>query len=170
MRAMRRNVALAVVLLGTAALVALVLGHRRSPTDVERIRALFDDAARAAEGKRIGDVVRDLSEQFEGEGLDRRGAKQLVAVHVLRGSWVSVIVTGASIDVQGDAASAVVDVALSQGGKGRTLAELLPEQATLHRFACRLAREREGWKVTAATWRAISLDDAAAGPPSPAPP
>jgi hypothetical protein len=30
-----------------------------------------------------------VSEGFEGQGLDKRAAKQLVAAHVLRGTWVS---------------------------------------------------------------------------------
>jgi hypothetical protein len=155
-----------VVVAGGALLLSRLL--RQPLTDEEQIRALFDDAARAAEEKRIGDAVQGVSERFEGEGLDKRGVKQLVAAHVMRGTWVSVNVSGAKVRVEGDAARAVVDVIMSRSGKGTPLSALLPEQATAHRFRCRLAREENGWRVTAAAWRPISLEEAVAGPePSP---
>jgi hypothetical protein len=161
--------ALAVLAAAVGALVAL---RRASPPpDEEVIRALFDDAARAAEERRVSDAVAGVSESFSGEGLDRRGVKQLVAFHVLRGDWVSVSIAGARVAVAGAAARANVDAVLARGSaKGKSLAALLPEEASAHRFSCALAREPEGWRVTEADWRPISLADALAGPPDPAPP
>jgi hypothetical protein len=69
--------------------------------------------------------------------------------------------------VEGDAARAEVDVILSRSGQGTRLADLLPEQASVHRFTCRLAREQDGWKITSAAWRPISLEEAASGPELP---
>jgi hypothetical protein len=163
----RRVLVTALLLVAAAAALLLPRLLRHRPTDEEQIRALFEGAARAATEKRIGDAVDGLSETFQGQGLDKRGAKQLVAAHVLRGSWVSATISGAEVAVEGDAARAVVDVILSRSGKGTRLADLLPEQATVHRFTCRLAREREGWKVTSAAWRPVSLEEAAAGPELP---
>jgi hypothetical protein len=165
---MKRSLALAAVVLVLAA--AAFLGWRAlrpPPGDEEQIRALLADAARAAEEQRIGDAVRDVSERFEGEGLDRRGVKQLVAAHVLRGTWVSVAIAGAAIAPSGDAARAAVDVVLSRSGKGTPLADLLPAQASVHRFQLRLARERGAWKVVGAAWRPITIEEAVAGPEVP---
>ncbi len=146
----------------TACLVASALllalpACRRPPTDEERIRTLVDDAARAAAEKRVSDVVEGVSESFRGEGLDRQGLKQLVAFHVLRGSWLAVLVAGTRVEVRGDAGDAVVDVVMSRTRQATTVAELLAAEATVHRFTLRLARERGGWKVTAAAWRPISV-------------
>ncbi len=150
-----------------AALVALRLG-REPPSDEARIRALFDDAARAAEEKRVGDAVEGVSERFRGGGLDRQGVKQLVAYHVLRGEWVSVSIAGARVAVAGDAARANVDAVLARGSaKGKALEALVPGEATAHRFACRLEREPDGWRVVEADWRSIGLSQALAGPPEP---
>ncbi|HET8541830.1 MAG TPA: hypothetical protein VFL83_18275 [Anaeromyxobacter sp.] len=167
----RRSLVVAAVLAAAAAaaaaVVALRLG-REPPTDAELIRALFDGAARAAEEKRVSDAVEGVSERFHGGGLDRRGAKQLVAFHVLRGEWVSVSVSGARIAVAGDAARANVDAVLARGsGKGKSLEALVPGEASAHRFACRLEREPEGWRIVEAEWRPIGLADALAGPPEP---
>jgi hypothetical protein len=151
-----------------AAVAASWLLARDGRTDEERIRALFDDAARAAEERRVSDAVAGLSERFRGEGLDRHGAKQLVAFHVLRSEPVSVSVAGARVRVDGDRARAVVYAVLARGvGKGKPLAALLPGEASAHRFECALSREAEGWRVVQARWRALQLAQALAGPPEP---
>jgi hypothetical protein len=168
----RRTLAAAAVLAAAAAaaILALRLG-REPPSDEERIRALFDGAARAAGEKRVGDAVEGVSERFRGGGLDRRGVKQLVAFHVMRGEWVSVSVSGARIAIAGDAARANVDAVLARGsGMGKALEALVPGEATAHRFACRLEREGDGWRIVEAEWRPIGLADALAGPPEPGAP
>jgi uncharacterized protein YneF (UPF0154 family) len=167
---MRR--ALLLTLLVLAVLGALLARRllRQPPSDEEQIRTLLVDAARAAEEKRIGDAVRDVSERFRGEGLDRREVKQFVAAQVLRGTWVSVTLAGTKIDVRNEVARAACDVVLSRSGKGTPLAELLPEQASVHRFLLELAREDGKWKVVGARWRPVSVEEAVAGPELPAEP
>ena len=166
----RRRVIVVLVLLAVGGVVVLQRVWRRPPTDEEQILALFHDAARAAEERRIGDVVRGVSAGFQADGMDKRALKQVVALHVLRGTWVSVTVASAKVEVRGDSGRAVVDVVLSRSGKGTPLAQLLPEQASLHRFALKLAREEDGWRATTATWRPITLDEAVAGPELPSAP
>lgn len=161
----RRWVLLSVLLAAAASAAFLFTRHR--PTDEEQIQSLIHEAARAAEEKRIGDAVRSLSERFEAHGLDRQSAKQLVAFHVLRGTWVSVTVARAKVEVEGDAARAAVDVVMGRSGKGEALAQLLPEAGSIHRFGLWLSREPDGWKVTRAVWRPVSVEEAAAGPELP---
>lgn len=165
----RRAFAVLAALLALAAVVAAALRLLdEPPSDEEAIRALFEDAARAAGERRVGDAVELVSERFRGHGLDRRGAKQLVAFHVLRGEWVSVSISGARIAVEGDAARANVDAVLARGsGAGKSLAALLPGEASAHRFTCRLEREPDGWRVVEAAWRAVDISEALAGPPEP---
>ncbi|MFO0581606.1 MAG: hypothetical protein U0229_04990 [Anaeromyxobacter sp.] len=165
----RRSTHLAAVLAASAA-VALSPACRKPPTDEELVRAVFARAAAAAEAKRPGDVVADVSERFRAGDLDRDGARRLAAGVILRGGWVSASVAGAAVRVEGDLASAVVDVVLARAGGARPLAELLPGQASVHRFDVRLAREPDGWRVTAARWRPIDLGRALDGPPEPAGP
>jgi hypothetical protein len=167
----RRAVLLAIAVAALAAGVVLLVGRlaRTPPTDEELVRAVFDDAARAAEEKRVSDAVAGVSERFAAGGLDRQGVKQLVALQVLRGDWVSVAVAGARIRVEGDRARANVDAVLARGAKGTPLAALVPGEASAHRFECRLERERDGWRIVAVSWRAVDLADAIAGPPEPAP-
>jgi len=164
----RRAAILAIALVVAAVAAGAIRLLREPPSDEEAIRAIFDDAARAASEKRVGDVVEQVSERFHGHGLDRRGVKQLVAFQVLRGEWVSVSIAGARIAVDGDAARANVDAVLARGGgAGKTLAALLPGEASAHRFTCRLEREEDGWRIVEASWQPVDLGEALAGPPEP---
>lgn len=164
-RTVLAGAALAAVLVIAAFAIVRIAG-RDERSDEERIRALFDDAARAAEERRVSDAVGGLSERFRGGGLDRHGAKQLVAFHVLRGEWVSIGVSGARVAVDGARARAVVDAVLARGsGKGKSLAALLPGEASVHRFDCVLEREEGGWRIVEASWRPVDLAAAVAGPP-----
>jgi hypothetical protein len=163
----RRTMAVLVAVGALVGIVALRQLTREPERDEDRIRALLDGAALAAQEKRIGDVVEIVSERFAGGGLDRQGVKRFVAGMVLRGDWVSVSVAGLAVVVEGDAARANVDVVTARGGKGKAVADLLPEEAAAHRIACRLAREGSDWRVVGAEWAHITLGEALAGPPQP---
>jgi hypothetical protein len=154
----RRLPALLVVAAGLAGLWWAT--RPEPPSDEAQIRALFAGAAAAAEAGKVSEAVAGLSERFQGHGLDRAGAKRLVAGLVLRRQWVAVKVAGARVAVDGDSATAQVDAVLASGGAGKALADLLPAEASAHRFDCRLAREAEGWRVVSAGWRAIPLEEA----------
>ncbi len=165
----RRTLFLAAAVVALAGVAAWKVLGRRPPSDEEAIRLLFDRAARAAEEKRVSEAVEAVSERFRGGGLDRRGVKQLVAFHVLRGDWVSVSVSGARIRVEdGARARANVDVVLARGGAtGEALEALLPGEASVHRIACRLEREDGEWRIVEADWTPVGLAEALAGPAEP---
>ena len=149
-----RNLAIFVIV-ALAALASLVAVRalRRGPTDEERIRAIFDDAARAVEEKRPGDAMAAVSERFQGEEMGYRELKQFVAFQALRGSWNAVLPVAAQVQVTGDRAEAMVDVVLVRGGKGEGLVARLPEAGDSWRIDATLAREKDGWKVVSARWR-----------------
>jgi uncharacterized protein YneF (UPF0154 family) len=162
----RRHVALIAALVVVAMVAARWLG-REPPTDEEQIRALFLGAARAAEERQIGGVMEVVSERFSGRSLDKQGVKRFVAGMVLRGDWVAVSVAGIAVSVQGELARANVDVVTARSGKGKAVADLLPQEGGAHRLGCRLEREEAGWRVVAAEWERIPLEEALAGPPPP---
>ena len=70
----RRTVLLAAAVALLVTGVALLVGRltRTPPTDEELIRALFDDAAKAAEEKRVSDAVAAVSERFASSGAGYR--------------------------------------------------------------------------------------------------
>ena len=148
-----RNLAIFVL----AALVALgslvaIRALRQGPTDEERIRSLFEEAARAVEEKRPGDAMAGVSERFQGEGMGHRELKQFITFQSLRGSWNAVLPVAVRVEVTGDRAEAVVDAALVRGGKGDGVMARLPEAGDTWRIEASLERERDGWKVVSARW------------------
>jgi len=159
---------------GTLALFLATLaasqGCRGKETDDARIRRIFVEAATAAEEKRIGDAVKDVSERFRSGDLDRDGVRQIVAGVVMRGGWRSAWVTGSTVRVDGDRAAAVVDVALARTAGKPSLAALAQAEASVYRVDVRLEREGEGWRVVAAGWKPVEIGEALAGPPEPGDP
>jgi hypothetical protein len=168
-----RRLALAALTLLVAGAGAVAWRMARPPPDDEAlVRGLLEDAARSAAERRPGDAADALSERFRGPGgLDKDGARRLVAALVLRGGWVGVSISGLALALDGDAGAANVDVVLARaGGAGKALASLLPGEASVHRFALLLEREAAGWRVVEAGWRPVPLPEAIAGPPPPAAP
>jgi ketosteroid isomerase-like protein len=160
----RRTLLLGLGLLALAG-AALLARHlsRAAPSDDERILALLQAAARAAGEKRVGDAVAGVSERFSGEGLDRRGVKQLVAWQVMRGEWVSASIAEARVQVSGDSARAVAILVLARSDRGARLADLLPADGAVHRLALLLEREQGEWKVVRASWRRLAAAEALGG-------
>lgn len=154
---------LALAVLGAVAGGWWVATRPPPPSDEALIRALFDEAARAAGERRPSDAVAGVSEAFRGQGLDRRGLKQLVTANALRGRWVAVTVAGAEVAVDGDGATADLTLVLSRGGPGTALTDLLPSQASAWSVAAVLRREAEGWRVVGATWAQVPLAEALGG-------
>lgn len=170
---MPRRLLLLLPALAVAAAGGWYLSRPAPLDDTQQIRALFEEATRAAEERRAGDVVACLAEDFRGRGgggeglggagVDKQEARRTVAALTLRGAWVAVKLAGAEVQVEGDSATARVVVVLSRGGAGKGLADLLPSEASAVRFDCRLARRPEGWRVVEAGWVEIPLSEALAG-------
>jgi len=135
-------------------------------SDEERVRDLFEGAARAVGEKRVGDAVAGVSERFRGlGGWDRAELRRAIAGHVLRGEWLSVTVTGVQVTVDGDRAHARVALVAARSGRGAALADLLPQEGTGLQVEAGLEREQGEWRVVASSHRQVPISEALAGPP-----
>ncbi len=166
-----RSIALAAAALALVGAVWLLRPSRRL-TPEERIQAMLQDAARAAERRKVGEVVEILSDRFTGgeerQRIERDEVRRLLVAELLRGQWVSVTISSAKVIVDGPRARAAVDAVLSRaadGGKG--LASLLPGEASVHRFSLDLEEEGGRWRVVSGRWRQIGLEEALSGPEAP---
>jgi len=158
-----------------AALAAAVCLLRRPParTPEQRILAMLDQAAHAAEQRKVGEVVEVLSDRFQGGGqgtsMGRDEVRRLIAFELLRGQWISVTISSAKVIVDGRRARAAVDAVLSRGSeRGRGLGALLPGDAAVHRFQLELEEEAPGrWRVVSGGWRQVGIEEALSGPDAP---
>lgn len=162
----------AISALAAIVLVKLLLPARpRGPE--ERIRAMFDAVAKAAQEREVDEVVEVLSERFTARNAEwhasRDEIRRLIGLELLRGQWVRVGISSAEIVVDGKRAKASVDALLSRSeDRGKGLGALLPGEASVHRFGLDLEEEQDGeWRVVSGTWRQIGLDEALAGPGKP---
>jgi hypothetical protein len=173
MRIPLRGLAVVAAVAALSGAVVWLLRPARPTTPEERIRALLDRAAQAAEQRKLGEVMDALSPRFAGEGgegwrADRDEVRRMLGLQLLRGQWVSVLVSSAEIAVEGPRARAHVDVVLSRSDEhGRGLAALLPGEASAHRLRLELEEEAGEWRVVAGAWRSIGLEEALAGPGPP---
>ena len=125
-----RWVAISVLAAAVAGTVWLVLPARPTSAE-ERIRTTLQEAAQAAEKRKVDDVVEILSERFTGKGEGERASRdevrRMLAFELLRGAWVSVTISSAEVIVDGSRARANVDALLSRAeDRTKGLASLLP--------------------------------------------
>jgi hypothetical protein len=167
-----RSIALAAV--AVAALVGAVwlLRGSRPVEPEERIRAMFQEAAHAAEQRKVSEVVEVLSQRFEGGGQGQRAtrddARRLLAFELLRGQWISVTISSAQVIVDGPRARANVDAVLSRAAdRSKGVASMLPGEASVHRFSLELEEEDGRWRVVSGEWRQIGIEEALSGPEAP---
>lgn len=166
-----RSIAIAAA---AAALAAAVwfLRPARTLTPEERIQAMFQDAARAAEQRKVGEVVELLSDRFDGGGEGQRATRdevrRMLALELLRGQWVSVTISSARVIVDGPRARASVDAVLSRAAdRSKGLTSLLPGEASVHRFSLDLEDEAGKWRIVSGRWRQIGIEEALSGPDAP---
>jgi len=167
-----RWLVIAAVAVALVAAVCLLRGPPKLGPE-QRIRAVLDEAAHAAEQRKVKEVVAVLSDRFEGGGEGMRAGRdevrRILAFELLRGEWVSVTISSAHVIVDGRRARANVDVLLSRAAdRSKGLSSLLPGEASVHRFGLELEEEEpERWRVVSGGWRQVGLEEALSGPEDP---
>lgn len=129
-------------------------------TPEQRIRALLDNAERAAEQKDIGTLRGDVSAHYtDADGRDRRTIDAILRLYLLRHESIHLLTRIESIGfVQRAEARVVLYVAMA----ARPLtdaAQLAAFHASLYRFDMDLAEESGVWRVTRADWRPAQAQD-----------
>lgn len=167
-----RSIAVVAVAAALAGAVCL-LRRPQALGPEDRIRKTFQDAAHAAEQRKVDQVVAVLSDRFQGGGEGMRASRdevrRLLALELLRGQWVSVTISSAQVIVDGKRARANVDALLSRAeDRKKGLGSLLPGEASVHRFQLELEEEEPGtWRVVSGGWRQVGLEEALSGPEAP---
>lgn len=132
-----------------ALLSAFACTDPASPEQI--VRGQIDAAVAAARGKDVGDVFRDVADDFDGpRGADRRESKRMVAAQLLRPGWVSVFAPRVDVSPPEDGAvRATVELVVARGRPVERLEDVLPTNAD--RFTLRTtSRQVDGaWRFVA---------------------
>ena len=135
----------AIALVLTCAL-ALAGCSREAPEDA--IRAQVVALQTAIEHRSASDVADVLDEDFIGpQNLDRRAARQMAAVLMLRHQRIGVLTGPVDVTLQGEDRATVRTRAALTGGDGSAL---LPDSAQAWRI-------ESGWRLRDGVWRITSL-------------
>lgn len=91
---MSRSKVVGLVLALLAAGAVLALWPREEPGPKEAVTREIVSMTRAAQDKRVGDIMEHVSERFRGaQGWDKQTVHGVLAGQVLRGQWVRVFTT-----------------------------------------------------------------------------
>ena len=119
---------------------------REAPEDA--IRAQVVALQTAIEHRSASDVADVLDEDFIGpQNMDRRAARQMAAVLMLRHQRIGVLTGPVDVTLQGEDRATVRTRAALTGGEGSAL---LPDSAQAWRI-------ESGWRLRDGVWRITSL-------------
>lgn len=127
---------------------AALSGCRHTP-DEEQVRQAIASMARAAEAGETSDVVKPLSEDFDGNAgdLDKRSLTNMFRLITLRGDHVGVTTGPISIEHRGDRMVATLAITLSSGG------HVLPDQLGVYQVESAWRRDDGQWHCYSASWK-----------------
>lgn len=126
--------------------LALAACSREAPEDA--IRAQVTALQTAIEKRSASDVADVLDEDFIGpQTMDRRAARQMAAVMMLRHQRIGVLTGPVDVALQGEDRATVRTRAALTGGEGSAL---LPDSAQAWRI-------ESGWRLRDGVWRITSL-------------
>lgn len=128
-------------------MLAIAGCSRPGPEDA--IRAQVAALQSAIEQRSASDVADVLDEDFIGpQSMDRRAARQMAAVLMLRHQRIGVLMGPVEVALQGNDRATVRTRAALTGGEGSAL---LPDSAQAWRI-------ESGWRLRDGVWRVTSLD------------
>ena len=144
---MRRIAALALLIGLLVAVGFSVIGDRQ--TDEEQIRELVREVAEGAELADLSKTMDPLSKEFYGEGMSYDDLwAYLFRQYNARGA-ITTVLGPIAVQIDGETATAEVDVALMEGLDPGAL-KILPDQADTVHFKLGAALEDGDWKLVSA--------------------
>jgi ketosteroid isomerase-like protein len=132
--------------IGFAAALLLAACGRSDPE--QALRETVKQMQQAAQARDASGVLQHLAEDFvrDSGGMDKAQARRLLLALFLRNEKVTVATTVRDVKIDGNTATARINV-LATGGAG-----LIPERADGWEFVTTWRREGKAWKLFNAQW------------------
>ena len=124
-------------------------------TDEDRIKAIINDVAEYTREKNLKKIMGYISESYKDEeGLSKDEIKGMVFAYFYQHKEIGVIVTSKEVEVNGDKATATVEVILTETTK------IIPESGEGLRIDLKFVKEDGDWMVIRAGWDEIGIINA----------
>ncbi|MGI8560521.1 MAG: nuclear transport factor 2 family protein [Luteimonas sp.] len=126
----------------------LLAACTRTPHE-QALREAVSGVQAALEARDASTLQAYLADDFIGpEGLDRRGARRMATLYLMRHDRIGVTLGSLDVTMQGSHARVRCTAALT-GGSGR----LLPESGRVYALETGWRLDDGEWKLTSATWK-----------------
>ena len=154
-----------IILLAALVLTALVLMFRATGgsdevTEEQKVAALIEAMAEAAEKRDVKLMRAHLSRSYkDSRGRDHEAMSQLITIHYLRKGKISVYVASRDVKVDYTAtplkASAKVRAVITRGAAAAKLPGGIPESGDALTFQVEMGKEGDEWMLTSAVWEGL---------------
>ncbi|MGC1456407.1 MAG: hypothetical protein WA946_14580 [Nitrospirota bacterium] len=125
----------------------------RKETDQDKVKKVITGIQKAAEEKDAKKIINSLSTTYsDPQGFNFETMKGLLLGYFFQHPRISVYMTDLEISVADTFSKAVFQAVLTGGSKTGSASDLVPESLGIYAFVVELKKERDGWKVTSATW------------------
>ena len=142
--------------LAVVALAVFALVSCKKDTDEQKLYKILDAGVAELEAGNVKGAMEFVAEDFSDDaGLDKQTIRGVLAGQVLRGSRITIMRRDEKVKVDGDTATATLDVALFQGDRSK-MKGVVPERSGTYRFTITFRRDESEWLITKAKYEAIS--------------
>lgn len=157
MKLSRSQIVWALAVLAAVALVYVLL-LKPPPPPEEKIRQEVVRMVRAAEQKKLGDVMEPISLRFRSsDGLTRDELRGFLAGQLLRGQWVRIFLVDLDVRVTSPDTAEMTGKFIFGRSDAKTLKDLAKESVmSSYQIDAQLEREPDDeWRVVKASYKAI---------------
>ncbi|MDA8098270.1 MAG: hypothetical protein M0042_01440 [Nitrospiraceae bacterium] len=126
-------------------------------TEEDKVRKVITTVQKAAEEKRIAEVLEHVSRSYaDPKGNDYNAIKGIVAYYFFQHQNISIAIPTIDVALTEKGATANFQAILSGGGTaGATTQPVLPDALGAYNFNVTLGKEEGKWKVLSATWERL---------------
>ncbi len=160
MRSKKTIMLLAVLVLTAMVLMFLATGGSDSVSEEQKVAALIEVMAEAAEKRDVKVMRAHLSRSYkDSRGRDHEAMNQLITIHYLRKGKISVYLASKEVEVDYTAdplkAKAKVRAVITRGAAAGKLPGGIPESGDALTFQVEMTREGDEWMLTSAVWEGL---------------
>jgi hypothetical protein len=155
-----RRTAAVLVATVAVAVAAWLVSPRHEPTDEEQIAAAVQAMATGAEERNPAVILEHVSEGYRGEAGSKDDLRGLLFGYLRNAEFVSVLIRGLRINVEGDGADVSLRAILTRVRATSEVKASDVASAGALEFKTRFVREGGKWRVNQASRREIAVTDA----------
>jgi hypothetical protein len=132
--------------------LSFFLGACHKETEQDRVKKVITTVQKAAEAKKIGEILDQLSKAYhDPQGNDYEAVKGLLFMYFYQHPKISVYIPSIEATVNNISAHAIFQAILT-GRNAEGESTIIPQSASVYAFDVSLQKEKDEWRVVSAKW------------------